>query len=150
MGALLAMPRFVCLFHADCDHISKVSPVPGRRWGLKLQCSKCRENTEKFLYVDEEDTEDVQGGELQWPVSRASSAKTSSPSRLIQLHTLRLYLVPSAPIVTLDVRGGEPVALDVEDALDCLWGWRSRDALRQRGFARLGSGTTTTKTRPLR
>lgn len=108
------MPSFALLISAEVENITKIAPVEGRHWGLKFECNKCKETGDKFVYIDEEESEESGGGnhnaiwsckfcknQISADVNTKSygefdAEKSSNPQK----------------VIVFDVRGAEPVDLE--------------------------------------
>lgn len=100
---------------SESENVAYLEPASGRRWGLKLQCTSCNERTENFVFVDESEEVEVDGGTANAVVSckfcRKQMTLTVDPR-----HYGRYDMGPvPQKIAAFDVRGGEPVELLLED-----------------------------------
>jgi len=109
------MPHYSVLFKADLENVQLVAPEQPRRWGIKFQCTSCQSISEKFTYVEESETAERDGGEANQIVSckfcRARVSMNVDPKS----YGAYQGQPQPAPIVVLELRGAEPVELDIED-----------------------------------
>ncbi len=110
------MPLFAVKIKAELENIESIAPTPARRWGLKFLCTSCQTPTENFIYVDENETAEDQGGKANAFFSCKFCKKTMSASIDPKSYMAYTGGHKTMPVVVVEVRNGEPVALDVENA----------------------------------
>lgn len=100
----------------EAENISTIEAVKGRRWGIKLQCSSCNEKTDKFVFVDESEEAEVDGGTCNNVVSCKFCKKQMSTNvETKQYGVVDVTLNKPGQVIAFTCRGGEPVEALLED-----------------------------------
>ncbi|KAG8342114.1 putative Eukaryotic protein of unknown function (DUF866) [Trypanosoma vivax] len=114
------MPLFSVRVSAETEGVTAIRPTRPRPWGLKVICDSCKEQSPHFVYVDEDEQCDSGGGGTRNTVFKCASCKTQI-SISIDTDSYGVYTPDEAQrndgaaVLTLDVRGGTPVELEVDD-----------------------------------
>lgn len=101
----------------DCQGVKTIRPAEGRHLGIKFECASCRETGGTFVYVDSEmETETAGGGvrHMAYKCSFCSALITANISSWGE-HCCTEVRGKESRLFTLDVRGGEPVELELDE-----------------------------------
>lgn len=109
------MPSYAVLIQPkEVENVATIAPIPGRRWGLKFRCASCQEQTPNFVYVDEAEVVESDGGSANAMFSCKFCKKQISVNVLPKAYAT--YEVGPKPgvVAGFEVRGAEPVELHLE------------------------------------
>ena len=128
------MPKYLLQMKAEVINISEIYPCPGRDWNMKLQCSKCKEETENYINVDETVEMDTGTGGLAGSVykckfCRATTTITIDNSVISSKHHSNAYGYFSTEfsttnktlgykdnsIVAFEIRGSVPISIELDN-----------------------------------
>lgn len=107
------MPTFAVLLKAELEGIEQITPVEGRSWMLKFNCTKCNTVTPNFVEVDPTETAEVGGGtsNLAFKCKECKSVISAT----VVPRTEGGFGAKPGKVVEIDIRGGEPVDLLLDD-----------------------------------
>ncbi len=97
------------------ENIDSIAPVPARRWGLKFLCSSCQTQTEKFIYIDEQETAEDGGGKANAFFACKFCKKMMSATVDPKSYGAYTGGHKAMSVVAVEVRNAEPTELDVEN-----------------------------------
>ena len=109
------MPNFRLFLQCELTNIISVAPKPNRSWGMKIECSKCHEKGDNFIYVDENETEETTGGGSANHVSGCKFCKNQVTINVVPKSVGAYTGGAPAGIITFDFRGAEPYQLELDD-----------------------------------
>ncbi|CUG94157.1 Hypothetical protein, putative [Bodo saltans] len=111
------MPNFALLIRTkEVENVATVAPIAGRRWGLKLSCASCSEVTPNFVYIDESETVESDGGSANAMFSCKFCKKQISVNVLTKAYgTYDCTSAKPMPVAGFEVRGAEPVEAHLEE-----------------------------------
>jgi hypothetical protein len=112
------------LFHAvmcveETEGVERIAPVQGRVWGLRFTCASCREESVHFMYVNEAELHEREGGTHHF-ISKCKSCKNDVTADIMQPPAGTGYfsaVEENAPniIASFEVRGGQPTAMEIDN-----------------------------------
>lgn len=112
------MPTFsVVMSVEECEGVAVIRPAEGRQWGVKLRCSSCNEETPNYVYFNEAETFEADGGGgVRNLVMRCGFCKAVL-SVNVEANSVDGFHADgeSGKLIDLEVRGGEPTELEMDD-----------------------------------
>ena len=114
------MPLFHAVMHVvESEGVDRVVPVPGRGWGLRLECFSCKEESTNFMYVNEAEAHEREGGFHNF-VSKCRLCKSHITVDIVPVPSGSGYysaVESNAPniIASFEVRGGHPTTMEIDN-----------------------------------
>lgn len=114
------MPIFhAVMFVDECENIERIAPAPVREWGLRFACSSCSEESPNYMYINENDFFEREGGSHHF-VSRCKQCKNFVTVDVLPVPTGTGYYSAvdekaANVIASFEVRGGQPTAMEMND-----------------------------------
>ena len=109
------MPNFKALFQAEIEGLLSVGPKEDKAWGLKVQCAKCHEKSDKFIYVDPSEEAETTGGGSAHFCTNCKFCKNQIAISVVAKTFGSYGGGAPAAIVTFDFRGAEPTEMEMDD-----------------------------------
>jgi len=117
------MVKLQILFKADLERVTTLSPASDIQWNLKVKCSNCGEENEKWVGITSDETSSMNGSRgTANLVMKCKFCKRENSIDIVEGSSKHYTFDDSGkfvPLITFDCRGVDITAVDLRTGFVC-------------------------------